>query len=234
MADTKISAMTAVSALDAADVAPVVQGGANKKATIQQIATAITGGTVANGATVTTSQPVINLAQTWNNASTDFSFIEANVTKTLLGGGSTVLNIKMDGVSKLSMDQYGQLNVAGLFTNGGIEAAYQFTMTNGRMQFTNNAAAFSQPMVLSFGVSEFSATPATCISSTSVSGASVLRISGATVADGGTLELIEYGTAPAAGAANTCRIYCEDNGSGKTRLMAKFNTGAAVQIAIQP
>jgi hypothetical protein len=30
------------------------------------------------------------------------------------------------------------------------------------------------------------------------------------------------------------RIYAEDNGSGKTRLMAKFPTGAAVQIAIEP
>jgi hypothetical protein len=41
-------------------------------------------------------------------------------------------------------------------------------------------------------------------------------------------------TAPAAGAVNTGRIYFEDNGSGKTRLMCLFNTGAAQQIAIQP
>lgn len=41
-------------------------------------------------------------------------------------------------------------------------------------------------------------------------------------------------TAPAAGAANTWRIYGEDNGAGKTRVMIKFNTGVAQQIAIQP
>lgn len=41
-------------------------------------------------------------------------------------------------------------------------------------------------------------------------------------------------TAPAAPGLDTARIYAEDNGSGKTRLMALFNTGAAVQIAIQP
>lgn len=41
-------------------------------------------------------------------------------------------------------------------------------------------------------------------------------------------------TAPAAPAANKVRIYAEDNGSGKTRLMARFNTGAAQQIAIEP
>jgi hypothetical protein len=42
------------------------------------------------------------------------------------------------------------------------------------------------------------------------------------------------GTAPAAPATNNVRIYAEDNGSGKTRLMARFATGAAVQIAIEP
>jgi hypothetical protein len=41
-------------------------------------------------------------------------------------------------------------------------------------------------------------------------------------------------TAPAAPAANGYRIYAEDNGAGKTRLMVLFATGAAQQIAIQP
>jgi hypothetical protein len=41
-------------------------------------------------------------------------------------------------------------------------------------------------------------------------------------------------TAPAAGAANTARLFCEDNGGGKTRLMVQFASGAAVQIAIEP
>jgi hypothetical protein len=41
-------------------------------------------------------------------------------------------------------------------------------------------------------------------------------------------------TAPAAPAANGVRFYAEDNGSGKTRLMAIFSSGAAQQVAIQP
>jgi hypothetical protein len=41
-------------------------------------------------------------------------------------------------------------------------------------------------------------------------------------------------TAPAAPAANKVRIYCADNGAGKTRLMALFPSGAAQQIAIEP
>ncbi len=47
------------------------------------------------------------------------------------------------------------------------------------------------------------------------------------------LELLEM-TAPSAGAANTARIYAEDNGSGKTRLMVRFPSGASQQIAIEP
>lgn len=49
----------------------------------------------------------------------------------------------------------------------------------------------------------------------------------------GAMEFAEM-TAPGAGAVNTCRLYTEDDGAGKTRLMAIFNTGAAQQIAIQP
>jgi hypothetical protein len=46
-------------------------------------------------------------------------------------------------------------------------------------------------------------------------------------------ELIEM-TAPSAPSANRVRFYAEDNGSGKTRLMALFATGAAQQVAIEP
>ena len=62
--------------------------------------------------------------------------------------------------------------------------------------------------------------------------ASVLRVSDGSTG-GGSLQLTEM-TAPAAPATNNVRIYAEDNGSGKTRLMALFPTGAAVQIAIEP
>jgi hypothetical protein len=40
--------------------------------------------------------------------------------------------------------------------------------------------------------------------------------------------------APAAPSANKARIYAEDDGAGKTRLMVVFPTGAAQQIAIEP
>lgn len=52
------------------------------------------------------------------------------------------------------------------------------------------------------------------------------------IADGA-LTMAEM-SAPSAPAANGVVIYAEDNGAGKTRLMALFATGAAQQIAIQP
>lgn len=41
-------------------------------------------------------------------------------------------------------------------------------------------------------------------------------------------------TAPSAPAANGCVLFLEDNGAGKTRLMALFNTGPAQEVSIQP
>lgn len=41
-------------------------------------------------------------------------------------------------------------------------------------------------------------------------------------------------TAPASPATNDVRVYAQDNGAGKTQLMALFATGAAQQIAIEP
>jgi hypothetical protein len=63
--------------------------------------------------------------------------------------------------------------------------------------------------------------------------AAIVGVRGTATTDGAAISLIEQ-TAPAAPATNGVYIYAEDNGSGKTRLMARFATGAAVQIAIEP
>ena len=64
-------------------------------------------------------------------------------------------------------------------------------------------------------------------------GINILNCTGPDIASTGFWQMTEM-TAPSAGAANTCRIYTEDNGAGKTRLMALFSSGAAQQLAIQP
>jgi len=50
---------------------------------------------------------------------------------------------------------------------------------------------------------------------------------------GGQLQMQET-TTPSAPAANNGILYLEDDGGGKTRLMIRFSTGAAQQIAIEP
>lgn len=66
----------------------------------------------------------------------------------------------------------------------------------------------------------------------------VVRMDGAgnTIMDEQALNFLEFdeqATAPAAPAADAVRIYAEDNGSGKTRLVAKFASGANVVLATQ-
>jgi hypothetical protein len=46
------------------------------------------------------------------------------------------------------------------------------------------------------------------------------------------IELVE--TTSAVPAVNRARLWVEDNGAGKTRLMVQFATGAPIQIAIEP
>lgn len=47
-------------------------------------------------------------------------------------------------------------------------------------------------------------------------------------------EMKEQTLTPAAPGADTVRLFAEDNGAGKTRIVARFNTGASVVIATQP
>ena len=55
----------------------------------------------------------------------------------------------------------------------------------------------------------------------------------AQVACTGSVQLTEQ-TAPGAPAADNVVLYAVDNGAGKTQLMARFATGAAQQVAIEP
>jgi hypothetical protein len=53
-------------------------------------------------------------------------------------------------------------------------------------------------------------------------------------ATGNYIDFREQTSAPAAGATDHARLYAEDNGAGKTRLVVRFPTGAAVVLATEP
>jgi hypothetical protein len=107
MADKKISELDAASALQAADVAPFVQSGANVKATTQQIITAVTGATGTNGETVTTSKPRLDLTQTWNAAGTTFTALKFNVTDTASAAESLLMDLQVGGNNRFKIDKAG-------------------------------------------------------------------------------------------------------------------------------
>lgn len=54
-----------------------------------------------------TTTPIYNLTDTWNDASASFTAIGMDVTDTASGGGSFLLDLKVGGVSKFSVDKDG-------------------------------------------------------------------------------------------------------------------------------
>lgn len=53
-------------------------------------------------------------------------------------------------------------------------------------------------------------------------------------ANGGAFQFLERSADPSAPDADNVVLYAKDNGSGKTGLYARFNTGAVQQIAVEP
>jgi hypothetical protein len=114
MANTRISNLTAsASNLAATDVTPVVQttGVGPVKMTGLQIAGGLLGSTALTGATITTSQPVLNLSQTWNDGAggtVTFTGLRFNATDTASASGSLLLDLQVGGVSKANITKGGR------------------------------------------------------------------------------------------------------------------------------
>jgi hypothetical protein len=303
-------------------------------------------GIVITGATETTTQPLLDLTQTWNASGTTFTAVKLNVTNTASAAGSLLMDLQVGSNSQVTVDKAGVIvsnsgathqvrigNAAGNTSFPGIwflesspstsnyrllsdtnttylnapstvkirannadiltidsggfivslaatfawgselsiyrDAADTFAVrrtTNAQKirlyntfttvdtagewfkldwKTTSNQFRFGAVKGSSTGTARVAtwdyggteASPTAAISVPITSGQVTFGgglISGGTITHGA--NFIEYTemTAPAAGAADTVRIYAEDNGSGKTRLMALFASGAAQQIAIQP
>lgn len=167
---------------------------------------------------------VSNMTDTWNNGATTFTALKMNVTDTASSSASMLMDLQVGGSTKLKVVKDGKL-IAGDIETGasgyGYFGFYGFKVKNS--SYIGFAASASS-------VNASSAAPDTAFYRTA---AGIMAIRGSSTSAGCSLEFIEQ-TAPTAGASNTVRIYAEDNGSGKTRLMALFPTGAAQQIAIEP
>ena len=75
--DTKISALTDGTTANSTDAIPIARSGANYYITPGYIGTTLLGsGSALTGATVSTSQPVLNLSQTWDAGAETFTGLE--------------------------------------------------------------------------------------------------------------------------------------------------------------
>ena len=78
--------------------------------------------TLATG-TITTSNPILNLSQTWNNAATTFTGILADCTDTASATDSMLMNLRVGGTSRFRVRKDGAVELADnsytLFTGAG-------------------------------------------------------------------------------------------------------------------
>ena len=112
MADAKLTALTAASALAAADLFYVSQSAASRKATGTQLLALVgtayvplAGGTMTGALTIasgtlTASAPALAITQTWNNAAVTFKAALVNVTKTASDGAGMLQEWQLGGVSR--------------------------------------------------------------------------------------------------------------------------------------
>jgi hypothetical protein len=66
--------------------------------------------------TLTTSKSAINVTQTWNNASANFTGILENITNTDSGAGSLLMDLQVGGVSQFKVSKIGNVTVGNLST----------------------------------------------------------------------------------------------------------------------
>lgn len=143
---------------------------------------------------------------------------------------------------KWALGLTGNLRVSGIiastFTNVNIEFAngsvYFRRTDNAQIQFASSVTSrFAQVAANgSIGFSNTNDNASTAQDTGLVrAAAGIARLTDGSTG-GGALQFTER-TAPAAPATNNCILFSEDNGAGKTRLVARFPTGADVVLATE-
>jgi hypothetical protein len=149
---------------------------------------------------------------------------------------SNVLEIgpEATGTGSLRDLRLGNVNARITINNGSLITFQASAGASSQLAIRNtNKVGLNQGGLLGWSNSASSADPSVMTALFNYVANGVIGVRGSSATDGGSLEFLEQ-TAPAAPAADRVRIYAEDDGAGKTRLMAVFGSGAAQQIAIEP
>ncbi len=115
MPDARISALpTASLPIAGTEVLPIVQSGVTDQITAADLLRQ-------NGQTVTTSNPVLSLAQTWNAGGVTFTGLKFNATDTASAAPSILLDLQVGGVSVFSVGKTGGFSTSassmGIYNN---------------------------------------------------------------------------------------------------------------------
>lgn len=183
----------------------------------------------------------LNVSPTWNDAGTNFVGIYGRVTNTASGASSKLLDlgtVALGSIFSLGLD--GKMRISSSFQNIPVytipgSSEHGLGAASGGCGLYSNGSMILEVLSFNNGVTvsdniKFGWRSGDISLQRVGAGVMALTNSGAT---GATLEFREQ-TAPSAPSTNNVRIYAEDNGAGKTRLMARFASGAAQQIAIEP
>lgn len=96
------------------------------------------------GATVTTSNPVLDVSQAWNASGVTFTLIKGNVTADTSAAVSKLIDLQDVGVSKFSVDKAGTATALGVTALSGST----LTITGGSNTLTINGATASTMKLL--------------------------------------------------------------------------------------
>ena len=149
MADAKISALpSATVPLAGTEVLPIVQSSTTDKVTAADLLRQ-------NGQTVTTSNPVLSLAQTWNAGGVTFTGMLFNATDTASASGSLLLDLQAGGSSRFSVTKAGAVTTANSISY--ISGSYNTQIVQGGFFSTvpNGASAYvrlSQTGIVDFSI----------------------------------------------------------------------------------
>lgn len=99
------------------------------------------------GATQTSSFPVLDVTQAWNNAGTTFTGIRSNITNTASNAASLLADLQVGGTSKFKIDINGSTTLSNqLYFNSGVGTGAIYVPGTGASNFigfTTNTVAVS-------------------------------------------------------------------------------------------
>jgi hypothetical protein len=216
-------------------------------ATVTIAPAANTSALVSTGYSLTGSnaQSLIDLAGTWNTSGTP-TLIKASVTDTASNAASKMLELIVGGSTVFQVGKTGNAtavgtlgHVSGFETYNTTAAALARTVSQRENAIYSGAAAglyMASDNVIEWtsgnGGGSDGANTGNSDTGLARAAAGVIAVTNGSTG-GGAMQFTEM-TSPSAPATNNIVFFAEDNGSGKTRLMARFPTGATQQVAIEP